>query len=117
MTDHPNAPSLLEAWLPLVAAVWALAWRLDRDPPMVLTGEGGPLVVEIHQDDASASPTVTVWVDERPVLEDAPVATPHAAVVQAHAAFAAKRAAWLAVPDPMSTGEQDTTPGDTGREP
>ncbi|HEU4329341.1 MAG TPA: hypothetical protein VFS21_39755 [Roseiflexaceae bacterium] len=105
----------LETWLPLVAAAWPLAWTLDREPPLTLTGEHGPLVVEIR--DTGATPTVMVWVDDQAVLADVPVATPHAAVEQAHAAFAAKRAAWLAVPDPVPVGTQDTTPRDTGREP
>ncbi|HEU4324661.1 MAG TPA: hypothetical protein VFS21_16070 [Roseiflexaceae bacterium] len=105
----------LEAWLPLVTAAWPLAWTLDREPPMTLIGEHGPLVVETRE--AGATPTVTVWVDDQPVLADAPVATPHAAVAQAHAAFAAKRAAWLAVPDPVPVGTQDATPPDTGRVP
>ncbi|HEU4329172.1 MAG TPA: hypothetical protein VFS21_38895 [Roseiflexaceae bacterium] len=115
--DMPESKPLLEAWLPLVRVAWALAWRLDREPPMVLTGESGPLVVEIHQGDASTTPTVTVWVDDQPVLADAPVATPHAAVAQAHAAFVARRAAWLAVPSPTPAAAQEATPPDTGRVP
>ncbi|HEU4324481.1 MAG TPA: hypothetical protein VFS21_15170 [Roseiflexaceae bacterium] len=104
----------LETWLPLVTTEWPLAWRLDREPPLTLIGEHGPLVVEIR--DAGETATVSVWVDDQPVLADAPVATPHEAVEQAHAAFAAKRAAWLAVPDPVLAGTQDVTPRDTGRE-
>ncbi|HEU4329291.1 MAG TPA: hypothetical protein VFS21_39500 [Roseiflexaceae bacterium] len=105
----------LETWMPLVAAAWPLVWTLDREPPMTLIGESGPLVVEIR--DAGETPTVTVWVDEQPVLNDVLVASPREAVAQAHAAFAAKRAAWLAVPDLAPVGTQDATPRDTGREP
>ncbi|HEU4325490.1 MAG TPA: hypothetical protein VFS21_20260 [Roseiflexaceae bacterium] len=105
----------LETWLPLVTAIWPLAWTLDREPPMSLIGEHGPLVVEIR--DAGETATVSVWAADRPVLEDAPVATPHAAVAQAHAAFAAKRAPWLAVPSPVPAAAQEATPPDTGRVP
>ncbi|HEU4327543.1 MAG TPA: hypothetical protein VFS21_30670 [Roseiflexaceae bacterium] len=102
-----DSPSLLDKWLPLVEQAWPLEWKLDREVPMILTGESGPLTVEIGEEGEAAR--VTVWIDDRLVLLEAVVATPEEAVQKANAAFAAKIAEFLAVPPLTKTAPDDAT--------